>query len=305
MAYTPQIEFYKTRQFGEKLNMTFVFLRENAGPYLKSQILIAGPILLLLNILVNRYSMDLVGFDPLNATANDFLNILNVFGIALLNTIVTGSIMPSIAYGYMRGYQDRIPSDITMSVVTQRLPSRIFNVLGYNILVAIIVGIGFLFFVIPGVYLAIVLSLGSAIIIFEDSNPIDAFSRSFTLIRGKWWSTFGLLVVMFIITYLISALFSLPRSLMIGIEAFSTAIESGDPDDILMNMGELSSTQQALSIVFSVVETFGAILTYSLTYLALAFQYFNLVERTESRGLMTDIEELDSEEDQSSDEETY
>lgn len=305
MAHIPQIEFYKTRQFGDKLNMTFVFLRENAGPYLKSQILIAGPILLLLNILVNRYSMSLIGFNPIEATANDILNMANIYGLVLLNAFVTGSIMPAIAYGYMRAYQEKEPNEINISTVTMGLPSKIFNLLGFNILVFIIVGFGLLFFIIPGIYLFVVLSFGSAIIIFEDSNPIDAISRSFLLIRGKWWSTFGLIIVATFIGYLVNMLFGLPRIFMMGFDAFSSAMEGAGPDEMLREMGDMSMTQQVLGVVFSVFETFGAILTYSLTYLALAFQYFNLVERRESRGLMSDIAEMDNGQDNSADEETY
>ena len=305
MAYQPQIEFYKTRQFGEKLNMAFVFLRENARPYLKAQVLIAGPILLIANIIASKYSADLIGFDPVNATANDILSIFNVFGVALISTVVTGAIMPSVTYGYMRTYQANAPVDITLNMVSKGVASKVFNVLGFNILTALIVGAGMLFFFFPAVYLLIVLSLGAAIIVFENSNPIDAISRSFSLIRGKWWSTFGLVVVMVIINYLISMLFGLPRAITFGIEAFTTALENNDPKAIAQEMSELTSTEQFLSILFSIIETFGSILTYSLTYLALAFQYFNLVERNESRGLMGDIEGLDSEVDNSSDEEVY
>lgn len=305
MAHIPQIEFYKTRQFGEKLNMSFVFLRENAGPFLKAQLLIAGPILLLLNILMSKYSLEMLNFNPMDPTANDFIAMANVYGLAFLSTIVTGSIMPAIAYGYMRTYQERPPLDITMSSVTNGLASRIFNIIGYNILVAIVVTIGLFFFILPGIYLFVVLSLGSSIIVFENSNPIDAFGRAFTLIRGKWWSTFGLIFVMVIITYIISMLFSLPRGIMVGFDAFTSIMDMNDPNKVLESMGELSPIQQVLSILFSALEAFGAIITYSLTYLALAFQYFNLIERRESRGLMADIEGWQNEDETSSDEETY
>ena len=109
--------------------------------------------------------------------------------------------MPSVTYAYMRTYQANAPVDITLNMVSKGLASKVFNVLGFNILTALIVGAGMLFFFFPAVYLLIVLSLGAAIIVFENSNPIDAISRSFSLIRGKWWSTFGLVVVMVIINY--------------------------------------------------------------------------------------------------------
>ena len=63
-----------------------------------------------------------------------------------------------------------------------------------------------------------------------------------------------------------------------------------------------NSSDQVLNVLFSVFETFGSILSYSLIYMALAFQYFNLVERRESKGLMSKIEQMDNQSDEESDE---
>ena len=74
MAYSPQIEFYKKRQFSDKINATFTFLRENAWPYIKIQLMIAGPILLLTNILTNQLSIGFLGFSPEDVTASMILD---------------------------------------------------------------------------------------------------------------------------------------------------------------------------------------------------------------------------------------
>lgn len=302
MAYTPQIEFYKKRQFGDKLNMTFVFLRENAWPYLKVQLLIAGPVLLLANILMNQFSMSLatMGEDFSLSILSDMFGFM---GVAVLSLVLISSIMPAVAYGYMKAYQIKPPSEIQLKDVTQNLLSSAFNLLIYNVLMAIVVSIGMLFFFLlftPAIYLGVVLSLGSAIIVFEDNNPIDAFGRTFKLIKDKWWSTFGLLLVTGIIAYVINMLFSLPRTLLVFGDALTSVQESGD----LSSLDESNFGSNPLSILFSVLETFGAILTYSISFLALAFQYFNLVERRESRGLMSRIEQMDDA-GTTEDEETY
>ncbi|MHA7099198.1 hypothetical protein BXY85_1286 [Roseivirga pacifica] len=302
MAYIPQIEFYKKRQFGDKLNMTFVFIRENAVPYLKMQLMISGVILLLLNILMNQISVGIFNFDMDNPESFDMgmlSSIFKLYGVIFLNAIVTGAIMPAVTYGYMKAYQKYPPNEIQVNHVTEALGSKIFNLVAYNILVAITVLISMFFFLIPALYLGVVLSLGSSIIIFEDENPLDAYGRCFKLIGGKWWSTFGLLVVMGILGYVISLLFGLPRTILFGLKAF-TSFEEGAPD--LSGMADMSTGEQVLSIIFSVFETFGAIITYSLSFIAIAFQYFNLVERKESRGLMSQIEGMDNEAQEADDE---
>ncbi|MGW8122789.1 hypothetical protein ACV07N_09015 [Roseivirga echinicomitans] len=289
MAYTPQIEFYKKRQFGDKLNMTFVFLRENAWPYLKVQLLISGPILLISNILMNQFSLGMFNFGEEGFSSDLIINMFSLYGVLLVSAIVTTAIMPAVAYGYMKAYQIKAPSEIEIPDVTKNFVSRALNLLVFNVLTAILVVVGLFFFFIPGIYLMIVLSLGAAIVVFENKNPIDAFSRAFKLIKDKWWSTFGLLVVTGIIAYAINMLFSIPRGIMVWGEVFTSVKESGD----VSALGESGFADNPLNILFSVFETFGAILTYSISFLALAFQYFNLVERRESKGLMARIEQMD------------
>ncbi len=289
MPHQPQIEFYKKRQFGEKLNATFVFIRENAWPYLKVQFMIAGPILLIANILVNRFAISMIGFDG-EFSANFLIDMFQMYGLIILIGMVSTTVMPAVTYGYMKAYQNNMPSDISVANVTSGFASRFFNILGLNILAYIVTIIATFFFIIPGIYVGIVLSLGAAIIVFENSNPIDAFGRAFTLIKGKWWSTFGLLVVISIIGYIINFFFGLPRSIVVGIDVFTSLDASGGVDSIEME----NSSDQVLNILFSVFETFGSILSYSLIFIALAFQYFNLVERRESKGLMSKIEQMDA-----------
>ena len=299
MAYTPQIEFYKKREFGDKLNMTFVFLRENAWPYLKIQMMITGPILLIINILMNQFSTGMLSIgEEISPTL--ITNMFGIFGMALISIVVTSSIMPAVTYGYMKAYQLKPPSEIRVQDVTKGLLSNIFNLLIYTILMVIVVFIGMMFLILPGIYLGVVLSLGASIIVFENNNLIDAFGRAFTLIKQKWWSTFGLILVITIIGYVINLVFALPRgALSIG-EMFSSVKENGD----LTGLSETALGNTPLNILFSVFETFGAILVYSLSFIVIAFQYFNLVERRESRGLMSRIASMD-EETTAEDEETY
>ena len=302
MAHSPLIKFYEKRQFGEKINATFTFIRENAWPYVKAQLIISGIILLIVNIFVNQLTLDFAFVsDPEELTLDFLVNFLNVYGLVLLSGLVTATLIPIVTYGYMRAYQHHAPQEITTSIILQNLGSKVFYVLLFNIITLILVFLGMLLFLIPGIYIWATLALGSAIILFEDSNPIDAIGRSFTLIRGKWWSTFGLIVVMAIIGYIISFVFGLPRALTFGIKAFTSFSESGDLQEVV----EAAKGEQALNVLFSVFETFGQILLYSLIYIALAFQFFNLVERKESRGLMAEIDQLDKKSENEDEDEDF
>lgn len=302
MAHSPLIKFYEKRQFGEKINASFTFIRENAWPYIKAQLLISGVILLVTNIFVNQLSLDFASFmSPEEVTVDFLINFLNVYGLLFMSVLVTATLIPIVTYGYMRAYQHHPPHEITVSMILKNLGTKVFYILLYNIIMFVLICFGLILFFIPGIYIYVVLTLGTSIILFEDSNPLDAIGRSFTLIRGKWWSTFGLIIVMAIIGYIISFVFGLPRTLTFGLKAFTSLTENGNMQEVV----EAAKGEQALNVLFSVFETFGQILLYSLVYIALAFQFFNLVERIESRGLMAEINQLDKKVDENEDDEDF
>ena len=298
MSSAEKIEFYKKRQFGEKINMVVVFLRQNAWPFVKAQLFITGPILLLVNLVVAQSTMDLLSFDFINANPEDLLpELLSIYGSVFLVSMVTGTLIPTVAYTYMKLYDERGMGQFEIGQIVNRVIRKIPSVFGYTILNSIIVVIGMFFLLIPGIYLAVALSLGSAIIIFEDKDPFSAMGRAFKLIKDKWFSTLGLLVVTGIVAYLINAVFSIPYAVIFGIWTFNSVDAAGTLD-----MSDPPSYMQTVNVLFAVLSTFGTLISYSIVYLGLGFQYFNLVERQESRGLMAQIENLESGDNQSGDE---
>ena len=250
MSYIPQIEFFRKRPFGHKLNATFVFIRENSKPFFKAQLLVAGPILLLITIIINQFSFDFMnmGFGEQDFTASDVMRFIKLYGLLVVSGIITSAVMLAVIYGYMKKYQTIEPNMISNSDVTAGLGFKIFNLIGFNILITIIITtVVFILSFIIGVtatssvflvvifgiialclvfYIFVTMGLGPAIIVFEDNNPIDAIDRCFKLIVGKWWSTFGLVVVMVILGAIINQLFGLPRAILFGIKAF-TSFEEG------------------------------------------------------------------------------
>ena len=50
----PVIEFYKLRDFGAKMNATIEFLRENIGRLFLNLLFIAGPVALLMSLLMTN-----------------------------------------------------------------------------------------------------------------------------------------------------------------------------------------------------------------------------------------------------------
>lgn len=89
----------------------------------------------------------------------------------------------------------------------------ILPLIGFGILFGLGVSIGFFLLIVPGLVLITFWSLGAPAIVVEGIGPIDAFRRSWQLVRGNAWAVFGTLLVVLLITigiWIVLALIATP-----------------------------------------------------------------------------------------------
>jgi len=291
MAYTQKIVFYRIRNFSQKLNATIEFIRQNIKPLGKSIIYILGPMAILNGLLFSQYIDFMFGnmsnSDPVNVQ-NPFAFIANPSYIGFLFLSSFSALLNfAIIFNFMKIYQKKFPEEISVTEVLNASWKDILPLLVLGIMATIIIVFGMFAFVIPGIYLAVVFSLSLPILFFERGGIFEAIGRSFKLIRGKWWSTFGLLIVASVLMYAVSMIFILPFYVFYFLSIFTLVEQTGFSADISSWWFQGGMT---LSVMFMFL---GSFLTYSIPMVALSFQYFNLVERRESVGLMGEIEQLD------------
>jgi hypothetical protein len=75
----------------------------------------------------------------------------------------------------------------------------ILPLIGFGILFGIGVSIGFFLLIVPGLILITFWSVGAPAIVVEGIGPVDAFRRSWRLVRGNAWPVFGTLLVVLLI----------------------------------------------------------------------------------------------------------
>jgi hypothetical protein len=92
------------------------------------------------------------------------------------------------------GRRDQTVGDLFSSAAP-----AIVSLIVFGILYGIGVGIGLILVIIPGLILLTFWSVGAAAIVVEDAGPIEAFGRSWNLVRGSAWSVFATLVVVLLI----------------------------------------------------------------------------------------------------------
>jgi hypothetical protein len=130
-------------------------------------------------------------------------------------------------------------------------------------------------FLIPIVYFLTVFSLFFPIVIVENANFGYAFGRSFKLIRGKWWNTFGVIIVTAIMVYAGYLLIIIPFSIASGGMITFFSYNLSVPMIILYTA--LISLAQVLSI---------------LPLSANAVTYFSYVEDKDGAGLFERIDSI-------------
>jgi multisubunit Na+/H+ antiporter MnhC subunit len=128
-------------------------------------------------------------------------------------------------------------------------------VLAVIVLSAIVIGLGFVALLIPGIYLVVALYFAAQAVVAEDRSPVDALRRSRELVRDQWWRVFGIGIV-----------FSVMIGVVGGIATFGLRFAADAADS------------QALELLGSMVAD---VFTIGFTALAATLVFFDLRVRQE------------------------
>ncbi|MCL4396884.1 hypothetical protein M1494_00875 [Candidatus Parvarchaeota archaeon] len=94
----------------------------------------------------------------------------------------------------------------TLRKIIDKTVERYLALLATTFLTSVIIVLGFIAFVIPGIYLTFKLILSPVSSVVEDKSPVDAMKRSWSITSGNWWYLFALFVLLFIVVSIIGLL---------------------------------------------------------------------------------------------------
>ena len=77
-----------------------------------------------------------------------------------------------------------------------------------SILLTVILGLGYLFLIIPGIILTVWFSFSVFVMILENQGPINSLKQSRRYVKGRWWGIFGRLLGLILLTFILSAIVS-------------------------------------------------------------------------------------------------
>ncbi len=281
----PKIELAKTRDFGEIINDTFIFISQNWKPLLKSYAIICSFFVVasLVVALLQQHKLidSMETTSPYSTSYNFGRRFGAMFGLTYLLSLIFGLLKVTaitlVPLSFMALYKEKGNLAPETEEVWGYFKHYFFRVLGSYLVIGICLVAGFVLCFVPGFYLWPILSLILPVIIFENADLGYSWSKSFQLIKENWWQTFGAIVVIWIIAYAAMMIFILPVSLItIG----SMFIARSHPSSSALILTTIIS---ALCQVFLV-----------LTSITAALCYFSLNEQKEGTGLMGRINNFGS-----------
>jgi hypothetical protein len=168
---------------GNVINETFSIYGQNAGA------LIASSIAVFVIVGVVSGLLQTAGGVVLGLLAG----IVRLAGYALYTGFVV-----KLVDDVRDGRRDQTVGDLFASAAP-----AIVSLIVFGILFGVGVTIGLVLLIVPGLILLTFWSVGAPAIVVEGAGPIEAFGRSWRLIRGDAWSVFATLVVVLLIVIVI------------------------------------------------------------------------------------------------------
>lgn len=282
------IEFAKSRDFSETISDTFTFVKQNIKPLFKSFFVFGGFFLLAGTISAAFFQAKIVnlanGAMVSSPTANlDYgSSFIERFGVEYVLTILfyllTISILKVTTFSYIALYKEKGNQVPTTEEIWGYIKYYFWRILWASFVSNLLVVIGFVFCIIPGIYLMPIFALIFPIIVFENTSFGYAFNRCFTLIKENWWLTFGILVVTWIIIYACITAITLPASL---VNVISMLLHPQKGVSLSVTASIITTVLQHLCMVFLMIPT-----------ITISMCYFNLTETKEGTNLLERISKL-------------
>jgi hypothetical protein len=257
--YSPQL---RPLSVGEVLDASFKIVRQSFGTLAGCVLVVALP-LNILNTLIASSTRD--NAFNLDATANSTVSTgTQLAGVLLtttlglvLTTLATAACFRAVSGAYL-GERPSIGESLSFAA-GRVLPLLLLAFLFFLGLIP-----AFIALIIPGIWLSVAWSLSYPALLSEGLGPVEALGRSFRLVKGRWWPTFGALLVMYVLVAVISGILGA----ILGAALIS------------------SSENEAVAAVFyTIVNTLSSLITLPLFAAVLTVLYFDLRVRKEGFDL--------------------
>ncbi|WP_196890026.1 hypothetical protein [Aureivirga sp. CE67] len=268
------MQLYKYRKLGDIITDSFKFIREESERFFSFYLKIIWIYIAIAIFVEFAFLYSATNYDILSYTEVILIeSYLGYFLGFFVNIFSAGTVL-----NYLRLYNEN-EGKVEYKLLRRGVYKRFWSYIGLSFIIYLIIFVSFFIIVIPAIYFAIVFSMGFPIMIIENKSVTDSIGECFKLIKDNWWVTFGTMIVVFLIIYVLTLSFSVPSIVYNYIKEGAGLYEYGE-DPLYF----------ALNLLISIASYFlNAILTFML-----AFTYFDLHEIKYKTGINRLIEKIGS-----------
>ncbi len=290
------------RDFGQTISATIDFVRSNGKQLITPLLILVAPIATLTGLFASYTFADYFALAlerPANVDAGNFLiSMLPTFiGLALTALIATLMlVITTTEYCILvhKSGKDSFELKSFCLLCIRKIPSYLL----YMIVVSIMSGIGAILCYLPTIYLQVVFSSIYAVKANEGLSLGDSISRCFRIIKGNWWSTFGLQLVVQIALSVIGGIFILPMYILMIVRTYFSVEQ-------LQGAGEVPAYVSILTVFFTIVALVANYILGGVSHIASTFRYFSLAEQKDGSSMFSQIDRIGTTSDSNLPEETY
>ncbi len=282
MSNAAPVRLRQVRDLGQIISDSFLFVRQNWKTLYKALAFACVPLVLLGSFFFMGF------FRETMSSAMRGSQAVPSFGGMLLGYLFYGLgflLFVSIIQEYLRAYLTQEHTTLTSGELIKRAVAQVPMYFGLGFVSYLIIILCMLAFILPGIWMAIALSLVFTCHGIERTG-FGSISRSFNLVKGDWWNTFGTLFLQGLLVGVIAYAVMIPFFLLMGFGAFSSASSGTDPEAAgTMMMNVMPIMMAVMSVVY--------LFLYPLPIIGCALIYFSQVEKKEQRGLGDQISQFD------------
>ena len=186
--YSPQL---RPLSVGEVLDASFKIVRQSFGTLAGCVLVVAVPLNIVNTLITASSSDDAFNLDDTTSAGTGFEDGTEVAAslVTTTLTLVLMSLASAACFRAVSGvYLGERP---TVGGSLRFAATRLLPVIVLSFLYLLGLIPAFIALIIPGIWLAVAWSVSFPALLSEGIGPAAALSRSFRLVKGRWWPTFG------------------------------------------------------------------------------------------------------------------
>lgn len=270
---------HKTRDIGDIITDSFQYIRIHFVTLGKSLLYFVLPLYIIQFFLLKGYTDQMFAtfqsgaFDDLGAIFN------TQYFIGIIISIIASAVLTVVTLKHIKLTEQEVA--VTPELILEDMVPDVLRYIGLYIILFFVLFFSALFFFFPMIFFGIKYCLSTSALILEDETVFGAMKRSWELTKDYWWSTFGVILVMYILMMLVTYAILIPVTIISILTMDTGMVESADP-----------SFFSNLYMIFTGLMTAISSLLSTIIFIAIALQYYNLIERKEGGNLRSKIEGL-------------